>query len=185
MLELPHPDDSLLSFPLLPAQGTFSDKLDFAHPYLWWFAFNQVKGLPEQMLAGRVRVEQNWCPWVSTGAVDRWCSRRCRAARGCAGRRSTRARPCRCFSTHALHELLLRLILTLVSSLSFKGISARRFSGLFFLRTNHWSATAMDDCPHLHRRERRTISSCSCAAPCHANPYYFYATSPDVRCWRR
>lgn len=60
MLELPHPDESLLSFPLLPAHGTFGDKLDFAHPYLWWFAFNQVKGLPEQMLTGRIRVEQDW-----------------------------------------------------------------------------------------------------------------------------
>jgi pimeloyl-ACP methyl ester carboxylesterase len=60
MLELPHPDETLLSFPLLPTNGTFGDKLDVAHPYLWWFAFNQVKGLPEQMLAGRIRVEQDW-----------------------------------------------------------------------------------------------------------------------------
>lgn len=60
MLELPHPDDSLLSFPLLPAQGTFGDKLGSSRPYLWWFAFNQVKGLPEQVLAGRIRVEQDW-----------------------------------------------------------------------------------------------------------------------------
>jgi pimeloyl-ACP methyl ester carboxylesterase len=60
MLELPHPDDSLLTFPLLPAHDTFGDKLDFAHPYLWWFAFNQVKGLPEQILPGHVRAEQDW-----------------------------------------------------------------------------------------------------------------------------
>lgn len=60
MLELPHPDDSLLTFQLLPAHGVFSDKLDFAHPYLWWFAFNQVKGLPEKLLAGRIRIEQDW-----------------------------------------------------------------------------------------------------------------------------
>jgi len=60
MLELPHPDESLLTFPLLPAHATFNDKLDFAHPYLWWFAFNQVKGLPEQLLAGRARIEQDW-----------------------------------------------------------------------------------------------------------------------------
>jgi len=73
MLELPHPDESLLSFPLLPAQGTFGDKLDFAHPYLWWFAFNQVKGLPEQMLAGRARVEQDWLFryfLLDEGAID-------------------------------------------------------------------------------------------------------------------
>jgi pimeloyl-ACP methyl ester carboxylesterase len=60
MLELPHPDESLLTFPLLPAHDTFGDKLDAAHPYLWWFAFNQVKGLPEQLLAGHIRVQQDW-----------------------------------------------------------------------------------------------------------------------------
>jgi pimeloyl-ACP methyl ester carboxylesterase len=60
MLEFPHPDESLLTFQLLPAHGTFGDKLDFAHPYLWWFAFNQVQGLPEKLLAGRVRIEQDW-----------------------------------------------------------------------------------------------------------------------------
>ena len=26
---------------------------------LWWFAFNQVRGLPEPLLAGRVRLEQD------------------------------------------------------------------------------------------------------------------------------
>lgn len=60
MLEFPHPDESLLTFPLMPAHATFTDKLDFAHPYLWWFAFNQVKGLPEQLLQGRARVQQDW-----------------------------------------------------------------------------------------------------------------------------
>jgi pimeloyl-ACP methyl ester carboxylesterase len=60
MLEFPHPDESLLTFPLMPAHASFTDKLDFAHPYLWWFAFNQVKGLPEQLLHGRARVQQDW-----------------------------------------------------------------------------------------------------------------------------
>src|SRR5262249_40582462 len=60
MMEFPHPDDSLLTFPLLPAQGTFGDKMGSSRPYLWWFAFNQVKGLPEKMLAGRIRLEQDW-----------------------------------------------------------------------------------------------------------------------------
>jgi pimeloyl-ACP methyl ester carboxylesterase len=60
MLEFPHPDESLQTFPLMPAHNTFTDKLDFAHPYLWWFAFNQVKGLPEQLLQGRARVQQDW-----------------------------------------------------------------------------------------------------------------------------
>lgn len=60
MMELPHPDDSLLTFPLLPAQGAFGDRLGSSRPYLWWFAFNQVNGLPEKLLAGHIRVEQDW-----------------------------------------------------------------------------------------------------------------------------
>jgi pimeloyl-ACP methyl ester carboxylesterase len=60
MMEFPHPDESLLTFPLLPAQGGVTDKLGSARPYLWWFAFNQVKGLPEKLLAGHIREEQDW-----------------------------------------------------------------------------------------------------------------------------
>jgi pimeloyl-ACP methyl ester carboxylesterase len=73
MMELPHPDDSLMSFPLLPAQGTFGDKLGSSRPYLWWFAFNQVEGLPEKLLAGHIRLEQDWIFnyfLVDAGAVD-------------------------------------------------------------------------------------------------------------------
>ncbi|WP_208116423.1 alpha/beta hydrolase [Paraburkholderia sp. BL10I2N1] len=73
MMELPHPDDSLMSFPLLPAQGAFGDRLGTARPYLWWFAFNQVQGLPEKLLAGHIRVEQDWIFnyfLVDAGAVD-------------------------------------------------------------------------------------------------------------------
>ena len=60
MLDVPHPDESLLSWPMLPAHNSFSDKIDPAHPYVWWFAFHQVKGLPEKMLEGRIRLEQDW-----------------------------------------------------------------------------------------------------------------------------
>src|SRR5215207_4544025 len=35
------------------------------------------------------------CPWGSTAAEARWCSRSCHAARGCADRRSRLARQCR------------------------------------------------------------------------------------------
>ena len=41
------------------------------------------------------------CPWGSTGAAGRWCSRSCRAARGCAGRRSRSAGRCRCAAGRA------------------------------------------------------------------------------------
>jgi pimeloyl-ACP methyl ester carboxylesterase len=60
MIDVPHPDVSLYNWPILPEAGTFGDKLDDAHPYVWWFAFHQVKGLPEQILAGRQHIEQEW-----------------------------------------------------------------------------------------------------------------------------
>jgi pimeloyl-ACP methyl ester carboxylesterase len=60
MMDIPHSDESLLSWPLLPAHNTFGDKLDPAHPYPWWFAFHQVKGLPEKLLEGRAGLEQDW-----------------------------------------------------------------------------------------------------------------------------
>jgi pimeloyl-ACP methyl ester carboxylesterase len=60
MLDVPHPDVSLLSWPLLPAHGTFGDKIDENHAYAWWFAFHQVRGLPEKMLVGRISLEQEW-----------------------------------------------------------------------------------------------------------------------------
>jgi pimeloyl-ACP methyl ester carboxylesterase len=60
MMEFPHPDESLAKFPLLPTQGPVGDKVGSSRPFLWWFAFNQVNGLPEQLLAGRIRVEQDW-----------------------------------------------------------------------------------------------------------------------------
>lgn len=46
IMDVPHPDESLLGVPLLAPPGQ-------VHP--WWFAFNQVQGLPEQLLAGRFR----------------------------------------------------------------------------------------------------------------------------------
>jgi pimeloyl-ACP methyl ester carboxylesterase len=46
LLDVPHPDESLYELTLLPRPGQF---------HLWWFAFNQVAQLPEQLLAGRFR----------------------------------------------------------------------------------------------------------------------------------
>jgi pimeloyl-ACP methyl ester carboxylesterase len=60
LLDVPHPDAQLATWPLLPAVGTFGDKIDEAHPFAWWFAFHQVKGLPEQILEGREHLEQEW-----------------------------------------------------------------------------------------------------------------------------
>lgn len=60
MLDVPHPDADLAKWPLLPTVGTFGDKIDEDHAYAWWFAFHQVKGLPEDILQGRQDVEQKW-----------------------------------------------------------------------------------------------------------------------------
>jgi len=60
MLDVTHPDQAMASMPMLPAHGTFGPKLDENHPYLWWFAFHQVKGLPEKMLQGRAEIEHEW-----------------------------------------------------------------------------------------------------------------------------
>ncbi len=47
MIDVLHPSDVLDTLTLLPQPGVF---------HLWWFAFNQVAGLPEQLLAGRARL---------------------------------------------------------------------------------------------------------------------------------
>jgi pimeloyl-ACP methyl ester carboxylesterase len=47
LLDVAHPEESWHQMPLLPPPGqTF---------HLWWFAFNQVRGLPERLLAGKGR----------------------------------------------------------------------------------------------------------------------------------
>jgi pimeloyl-ACP methyl ester carboxylesterase len=48
-----HPSDGMRYMSLLPAPGALEAKMDGHQPYVWWMAFNQVKGLPEKLLAGR------------------------------------------------------------------------------------------------------------------------------------
>jgi pimeloyl-ACP methyl ester carboxylesterase len=43
MLDVMHPSSEYLKLALLPDVGTFGDKMDEDHPYLWWFAFHHVK----------------------------------------------------------------------------------------------------------------------------------------------
>ncbi|MDN3586228.1 alpha/beta hydrolase [Pedobacter aquatilis] len=50
-----HPTEGILQMPLLPAPGSFGEKMDANMPYAWWMGFNQVKGLPEKILEGRFR----------------------------------------------------------------------------------------------------------------------------------
>ncbi len=55
-----HPSESMMQMRLLPAPGTFGSKIDNQQPYTWWMSFNQVKGLPEQLLEGRYRFLLDW-----------------------------------------------------------------------------------------------------------------------------
>jgi pimeloyl-ACP methyl ester carboxylesterase len=54
LLDGAHPSEGLQYMSLLPAPGAFDGpKMDAQQPYVWWMAFNQVKELPEKLLAGR------------------------------------------------------------------------------------------------------------------------------------
>jgi pimeloyl-ACP methyl ester carboxylesterase len=53
MLDTPHPDESMYQLPMLPIPGLI-------YTYPWWLAFNQVKELPEVLLAGRMRLVIDW-----------------------------------------------------------------------------------------------------------------------------
>ncbi|WP_100074803.1 alpha/beta fold hydrolase [Chryseobacterium camelliae] len=55
-----HPNEGMLQMPLIPAAGTFRDKIDPVHPYTWWMGFNQVRGLPEKLLEGRYYDLLDW-----------------------------------------------------------------------------------------------------------------------------
>ncbi|MGA4841493.1 alpha/beta fold hydrolase [Streptomyces sp. G45] len=60
LLDVPHPDEHIRQLTLLPAAGSGADGEGAPGIYLWWFAFNQVKGLPEKLLDGRVGLLQDW-----------------------------------------------------------------------------------------------------------------------------
>jgi pimeloyl-ACP methyl ester carboxylesterase len=55
-----HPSEGMRYMSLLPAPGAFETKMDGINPYVWWMSFNQVKELPEQLLAGRFRYLLDW-----------------------------------------------------------------------------------------------------------------------------
>ncbi|WP_433428555.1 alpha/beta fold hydrolase [Nonomuraea sp. CA-141351] len=63
LLDIAHPDDRFYGHSLLPRPGRQQIDGDIhAGPgrFLWWFAFNQVPGLPERLLAGRSRHLIDW-----------------------------------------------------------------------------------------------------------------------------
>ncbi|MCC8410767.1 alpha/beta hydrolase [Mucilaginibacter sp. UR6-1] len=55
-----HPNEGMMQMRLMPAPGKFGNKIDNEQPYTWWMGFNQVKGLPEQLLQGRYRYLLDW-----------------------------------------------------------------------------------------------------------------------------
>lgn len=60
VLDGSHPSEGMMQMPLIPAPGTFTEKMDANMPYAWWMGFNQVKGLPEQLLEGRFQYLLDW-----------------------------------------------------------------------------------------------------------------------------
>jgi pimeloyl-ACP methyl ester carboxylesterase len=64
MLDVLHPDESYNEYKLLPPSGWQTPP----PYYLWWFAFNQVRGLPERLVSGRSRYLVDWV--VNYGAKN-------------------------------------------------------------------------------------------------------------------
>jgi pimeloyl-ACP methyl ester carboxylesterase len=60
VLDGSHPSEGMMQMPLMPAPGTFGEKMDANMPYAWWMGFNQVKGLPEKILEGRFHYLLDW-----------------------------------------------------------------------------------------------------------------------------
>ena len=60
LLDGSHPNEGMMKMPMLPAPGTFGNKMDGKFPYAWWFSFNQVRDLPEKLLAGRMQYLLDW-----------------------------------------------------------------------------------------------------------------------------
>ncbi|WP_245646289.1 alpha/beta fold hydrolase [Nocardiopsis trehalosi] len=62
LLDVPHPDAGWTGMRLLPGpdQHVGGDITAGTRIYLWWFAFNQVPGLPERLLDGRARLMADW-----------------------------------------------------------------------------------------------------------------------------
>ena len=62
LIDVAHPEESLYTLSLLPPPGyAVRGTGKSTHPvYLWWFAFNQLPDLPQQLLAGKSRLLIDW-----------------------------------------------------------------------------------------------------------------------------
>lgn len=59
ILDTPHPNAGMYYIPLIPSQNN-SLPNDQPQNHMWWMAFNQVKGLPEELLIGRSNLVHNY-----------------------------------------------------------------------------------------------------------------------------
>lgn len=60
LMDAGHPSEMMLKMPMIPVKGAFPAKMNPQMPYGFWIGFNQVKSLPEQLLAGRFHLLQDW-----------------------------------------------------------------------------------------------------------------------------
>jgi pimeloyl-ACP methyl ester carboxylesterase len=62
LIDVAHPEESLYTLSLLPPPGhAVRGTGESTYPvYLWWFAFNQLPDLPQQLLAGKSRLLIDW-----------------------------------------------------------------------------------------------------------------------------
>ncbi len=74
-MDVLHPDEGFYQIPLLPRPGSGFN--------IWWFAFNQVQQLPEQLLAGRFRYLVDWL-FANTAFTPSAIDERSRAIYACA-----------------------------------------------------------------------------------------------------
>ncbi|MEV6820755.1 alpha/beta hydrolase [Nocardiopsis dassonvillei] len=75
MLDVAHPDGGWAELRLLPEPGqpVNTPLRSGGSLFLWWFALNQVTGLPEKLLEGRTRVLVDWLAEYMTkdpGSID-------------------------------------------------------------------------------------------------------------------
>ncbi|MCY9662016.1 alpha/beta hydrolase [Paenibacillus chondroitinus] len=61
MLDISHPDNNMLKLPLVAPSGSYDESNPARVKFPWWWAFNAVPNLPEQLLHGKnLDIAYNW-----------------------------------------------------------------------------------------------------------------------------
>ncbi|MFD2614077.1 alpha/beta fold hydrolase [Paenibacillus gansuensis] len=61
LLDASHPNENFLKIPILPPNGVYDESNPERAKFYWWFAFNTVPELPEQLLQGKqLEIAYNW-----------------------------------------------------------------------------------------------------------------------------